>query len=50
MVVRRAPDVRSSEITDERLYLNRREFIRTAGVVLAATGGAMLAAERPAAA
>jgi sulfoxide reductase catalytic subunit YedY len=41
MVIRRAPDVRSSEITDERLYLNRREFIRTAGAVLGATAGAL---------
>jgi methionine sulfoxide reductase catalytic subunit len=45
MVIRRAPDVRSSDITDERLYLNRREFIKTAGAVLAASGGALVAGE-----
>jgi sulfoxide reductase catalytic subunit YedY len=41
MFMGRAPDVRSSEITDEGLYLSRREFIRTAGAVLAASGGAL---------
>jgi sulfoxide reductase catalytic subunit YedY len=30
MLMRRPPDVRPSEITDERLYLRRREFIRVA--------------------
>jgi sulfoxide reductase catalytic subunit YedY len=37
MLIRRASDVRSSDITDERLYLRRREFIRLAGG-LAVTG------------
>jgi len=27
-----APDIRSSEITDETLYLRRREFMKTAAV------------------
>jgi len=31
MLIRRAPSIKPSEITDERLYWNRREFIRTAG-------------------
>jgi len=31
MLIRRSPDVRSSDITDERLYLRRREFMRLAG-------------------
>jgi methionine sulfoxide reductase catalytic subunit len=31
MLIRRRPDVRSSDITDERLYLRRREFMRLAG-------------------
>jgi sulfoxide reductase catalytic subunit YedY len=35
MLIRRATDIRSSEITDEKLYLNRRRFIR------AASGGAL---------
>jgi sulfoxide reductase catalytic subunit YedY len=34
MLIRRAPDIRTSEITDEETYLNRREF-------LGAVGGAM---------
>src|SRR5262245_45613688 len=37
--IRRASDVRSSEITDEALYLRRREFIGIAGgLALAAAG------------
>jgi methionine sulfoxide reductase catalytic subunit len=40
MLIRRAPDLRSSEITDERLYLKRREFLKTAAVpALAAMAG-----------
>src|SRR5262245_9851438 len=35
MLIQRAPDVRSSEITDERHYRSRREFVR------AAAGGAL---------
>jgi sulfoxide reductase catalytic subunit YedY len=41
MLIRRAGDIRSSEITDEKLYRGRREFIRKASaatVVLAAGG------------
>jgi sulfoxide reductase catalytic subunit YedY len=45
MFIRRTPDVRSSEITDERLYLNRREFIKAAGAVVAGTAAALGAAE-----
>lgn len=36
MLIKRASDVPFSEITDERVYLRRREFLRTAG--LAAVG------------
>jgi len=32
MIIRRAPDIRSSEITDEKIYLRRREFMRLAGL------------------
>ncbi len=41
MVIWTAPDIRSSEITDESLYLRRREFLRLAAVPLvgAAVGG-----------
>jgi methionine sulfoxide reductase catalytic subunit len=38
MLIKPAPDIRSSEITDKKLYLNRRDFIR------AATGTAVTAA------
>ena len=40
MLIRRAPDVRSSEITDEKFYIRRREFMRVAGgaAVVAAAG------------
>ena len=31
MLIRRAPTIRSSEITDEGLYWSRREFIQAAG-------------------
>jgi sulfoxide reductase catalytic subunit YedY len=32
MLVRKAPDIRSSEITDRRVYLRRREFIQAAAL------------------
>ena len=31
MLIRRAPGIRSSEVTDERLYLNRRELMNALG-------------------
>ena len=37
MLIRQADDIRSSEITDRKLYLNRREFIRSAAAVAAAS-------------
>jgi sulfoxide reductase catalytic subunit YedY len=41
MLIKQAPDIRSSEITDERLYRNRRQFIRaTSGAALGAVAGA----------
>jgi methionine sulfoxide reductase catalytic subunit len=40
MLIKHAPDVRSSEITDQKLYLNRREFIRAAtGTAAAVAAG-----------
>src|SRR3954469_10440209 len=36
MIIRRADDISSSEITNERDYLARREFIRAAGLAAAA--------------
>jgi len=53
MLIRRATDIQSSEITDHRLYLRRREFIRASGLAAVglAAGGIELdaqAAKRPA--
>ncbi len=40
MLIKNAPDIRSSEITDKKLYLNRREFIRaTSGTAAAVAAG-----------
>jgi sulfoxide reductase catalytic subunit YedY len=45
MLIKRPSDITSSEITDERLYWNRREFLRASGLMgLAAAGGGVLAA------
>ncbi len=40
MLIRRPPDIASSEITDEHLYVNRRQFMARAGAV--AVGSALL--------
>ncbi len=40
MLIKRPSDVRSSEITDQKLYFNRREFMRAAGVAAGAAAGA----------
>jgi sulfoxide reductase catalytic subunit YedY len=42
MLIKRPSDIRSSEITDKKLYLNRREFLQTA-TGAAAAGAAVLA-------
>jgi sulfoxide reductase catalytic subunit YedY len=55
MLIKRASDIRSSEITDQKLYLNRREFIRAASGTAAAVatglalGDAWVEAATPAA-
>jgi methionine sulfoxide reductase catalytic subunit len=55
MLIKPAPDIRSSEITPKQLYLDRREFIRaTTGTAMAVAAGAiggeaMLQAAPPAA-
>ncbi len=46
MLIKKAADLRSSEITDEKLFVNRREFLRTAGV--AAAGAGLVGVARPA--
>ena len=45
MLIRKRPEIRSSEITDESLYLDRRRFLGAAGGIgLAAAAGGTLAA------
>jgi sulfoxide reductase catalytic subunit YedY len=54
MLIKKPDDIPSSEITDQKLYLNRREFIRAAGGTAVAAagvglvGGAVLDAAQPA--
>src|SRR5207237_9393818 len=53
MLIKRPADIPSSEITPKSTYLNRREFIRTAGIgagLVAAAVGAerLLGAQTPA--
>ena len=54
MLIKRPADIRSSEITDKKTYLNRREFVQaaTGTVALAAAGTigaeALLHAQPPA--
>src|SRR6476620_848240 len=53
MIIRRAPDIRSSEVTDEKVYLRRREFMRLAGAAAAVTAASpmlLACANEPAAA
>src|SRR5262245_14388262 len=46
MLIKRAPDIRSSEITDKQLYLNRREFIRaSSGALVGAAAAGVLGAD-----
>ncbi len=43
MLIRKPDDIRSSEITDEKHYVDRRKFIAAAGAIGAATVGAVWA-------
>ena len=48
MIIRRQPDIASSEITPEGVYVNRRDFVRraaAAGVIGTALGPQALAAQ-----
>ena len=48
MLIKRASDISSSEITSEKLYNNRREFIKTATAALGiASAGSLLSACAP---
>src|SRR5678815_1566767 len=38
MVIKHAPDIRSSEITPKSVYLRRREFLLASGAALVAAG------------
>ncbi len=42
MLIRKPDDIKSSEITDRKLYLNRRQFIRTASLGAAGIGSGLL--------
>jgi sulfoxide reductase catalytic subunit YedY len=42
MLIRKPSDIPSSEITDEKLYVNRREFMRKAGEIGLVTAAAMV--------
>ena len=42
MLLRRSSDIRSSEITDKKLYLRRREFMRAAALTTAGAAAGML--------
>jgi methionine sulfoxide reductase catalytic subunit len=46
MLVRKATDVRSSEITDKKLYLRRREFLQAAAVSALGAAAATLGTDR----
>ncbi len=46
MLIKRASDIRSSEITDKKLYVNRREFLQTATGTARRLPPACLAARR----
>ena len=42
MLIRKPDDIKSSEITDRKLYFNRRQFIRTASLGAAGIGSGLL--------
>jgi len=44
MLIKKASDIRSSEITDKKVYLNRRDFIRAAAVTGATAAAGALGA------
>ena len=46
MLLKKAPDIRSSEITPKSVYLRRREFLQASAAALAAAGIGALTGER----
>ena len=47
MVIKQAPDIRSSEITSKAVYLKRREFLQAAGITTAAALAGVLGHDQP---
>jgi methionine sulfoxide reductase catalytic subunit len=45
MLIKPSPDIARSEITDKEHYVNRRDFLRAAGIAAAAVAGGVAAAE-----
>src|SRR5580704_16250020 len=45
MLIKRAADIRSSEITDKKLYLNRRQFMAVTAATTAAAAAGVLGSE-----
>src|SRR5712664_812468 len=45
MLIKQASDIRSSDMTDKKVYLNRREFIRAAAITGATVATGLLGAE-----
>jgi sulfoxide reductase catalytic subunit YedY len=50
MIIKKAPDIQSAEITPQSLYLRRREFMQAAGITAAAALAGMPGRAEPAAA
>ena len=46
MLIKKPDDIRSSEITDEKLYRNRRQFLKAAGLATLASAGAIVSPAR----
>jgi methionine sulfoxide reductase catalytic subunit len=46
MLVGKAPDIRSSEITDKRLYLRRRAFLKAAAITTVGAASGVFGSER----
>jgi hypothetical protein len=41
MLIRKAPDLRFSDITPKSLYLHRREFLKAAGIAVGAAAASV---------
>ena len=49
MLIKHIPEISSSEITDKRHFLNRREFLRSAGLTATAAAAGVFGSESAAA-